>query len=235
MSVKVGFFDSGVGGLSILRAFKSICPEAETEYVGDARHCPYGNRPREEIVALSDACVKRLLKRGCSMIVVACNTATAAAIDYLRAKYPEIPFVGLEPAIKPAALSTKSGIVAVLATAGTFGGRLYRETKSRFAKDVTVIATVADEFVTEVEKMKGKEVSALKARERSRLLGIVRAKIEPLVRAGADCIVLGCTHFPALKELIEEAAGSGVKVIDPSMAVARQAKRIYDRCMRLTR
>ncbi len=229
MGVKVGFFDSGVGGLSILRAFQSICPEAETEYYGDSKHCPYGNRPREEIVALSEACVKRLLKSGCSIIVVACNTATAAAIDYLRAKYPDVPFVGLEPAIKPAALETKSGIVAVLATAGTFGGRLYRETKDRFAKDVTVIATVADEFVTEVERLKGREVGELKMRERARLLDVVRAKIEPLVRAGADRIVLGCTHFPTLKPLIEEVAGPGVKVIDPSMAVARQAKRIYDK------
>jgi len=117
----------------------------------------------------------------------------------------------------------------VLATAGTFGGRLYRETKDRFAKDVTVIATVADEFVTEVERLKGREVGELKMRERARLLDVVRAKIEPLVRAGADRIVLGCTHFPTLKPLIEEVAGPGVKVIDPSMAVARQAKRIYDK------
>ena len=108
--VKVGFFDSGVGGRCILDAFKSICPDVETEYVADTAHCPYGNRPPDEIVRLSEACVRRLLRRGCGMVVVACNTATAAAIDTLRKRYPRIPFVGIEPAVKPAALRSKTGV-----------------------------------------------------------------------------------------------------------------------------
>ena len=151
VTVKVGFFDSGFGGLNILRAFRRICPDVPTEYIADSANCPYGNKPADEIVRLSEANVKALLAKGCDIIVVACNTATAAAIDYLRTNYPEVPFVGLEPAIKPAALRSKSGVVGVLATAGTFNGRLYNETQSRFAKHGTVLAVVAEEFVTEVE------------------------------------------------------------------------------------
>ena len=164
------------------------------------------------------------------MVVVACNTATAAAIDFLRASHPDTPFVGLEPAVKPAALKSKTGIVAVLATQGTFNGRLYNETKAKFAKDVTVIATVADEFVEIVEEA-FRGVADPAAAELPRTWGpeverIVRAKIEPLVNAGADKIVLGCTHFPHLKGVIEAVCAGRAEVIDPSGAVARQAKRI---------
>lgn len=226
--VKVGFFDSGFGGLCILRAFQRRCPGVETEYIGDSEHCPYGNRSEEEIYQLSEACVKELLRRGCAMVVIACNTATAAAIDRLRAKYPEVPFVGIEPAIKPAALRSKSGVVAVLATRGAFNGRLYNETKARFAKNVNVIATVADEFVEEVEKLKGRGVESLSAAKYARLEKIVRKRIEPLLAAGADKLVLGCTHFPHLKPLIEKVSAGRAEVIDPSEAVAAQAQRVME-------
>ena len=222
----VGFFDSGVGGLCILEAFERLCPDERTVYIADSKNCPYGNKPAEEIVRLSEANVRKLLAKGCKMIVVACNTATAAAIDYLRAKYPEVPFVGLEPAVKPAALRSKSGVVAVLATQGTFNGRLYRETSARFAKGITVIATVADEFVAEVERLGGRKVGELPAKERARLEKIVRRRIEPLLAAGADHLVLGCTHFPHLKPIIESVAAGRAAVVDPSDAVARQAKRV---------
>lgn len=218
--MKVGFFDSGVGGLCILKAFKALCPSVETEYIGDSENCPYGNKPAEEIIRLSEANTLKLLERGCKLIVVACNTATAAAIDYLRAKYPQVPFVGLEPAIKPAALESKSGIVGVLATAGTFNGRLYNETKNRFASNVTVLAVVADEFVDAVERLYRGEVKL------ADLKPVVEKRIEPLLKAGADKIVLGCTHFPHLKSLIEAVCGARAEVLDPSEAVARQAKRI---------
>ena len=224
--MKVGFFDSGIGGTCILRAFKKLCPNEETVYIADSKNCPYGNKPTEEIIRLSEANVKKLLKKNCKMIVIACNTATAAAIDYLRTKYPKVPFIGLEPAVKPAALRSKSGVVAVLATAGTFNGRLYNETKAKFAKNVTVIAAVADEFVLEVERLKGTRVETLTGPRRARLERIVRTKIDPLVAAGADHIVLGCTHFPHLKPLIEAVAGPGVTVVDPSPAVALQARRV---------
>ena len=227
--MKVGFFDSGIGGTCILNAFRELCPGVETEYIADTEHCPYGNRPPDEIIRLSEASVRKLLARGCGMVVVACNTATAAAIDYLRSNYPEVPFVGIEPALKPAALRSKTGVVGVLATAGTFNGRLYNETKARFAKNVTVIAAVADEFVAEVERLHGAPVEGLKRAERSRIERIVRAKVEPLLKAGADRIVLGCTHFPHLKSVIEKVCAGRAEVVDPSMAVARQAKRILER------
>ena len=228
----VGFFDSGVGGTCILKAFLRLCPNERTVYIADSKNCPYGNKPAEEIIRLSEANVKKLLKKNCKMIVIACNTATAAAIDTLRAKYPDVPFIGLEPAVKPAALRSKTGVVGVLATAGTFNGRLYNETKAKFAKNVTVIAAVADEFVTEVEKAyRGLDVLAIL--EKLDDLGyladlepVVRRRIEPLLKAGADKIVLGCTHFPHLKPLIEKVCAGRAEVIDPSEAVARQAKRV---------
>ena len=213
----VGFFDSGLGGLCILDAFKTLCPHESTIYIADSKNCPYGNKPAAEIVKLAESNTRRLLRRGCKMVVVACNTATAAAIDFLRERHPEVPFIGIEPAVKPAALRSKTGVVGVLATAGTFGGRLYNETKAKFAKDVTVIATVADEFVELVER---NEISGAAAER------VVRARIEPLLKAGCDKIVLGCTHFPHLKPLIEKICDGRAEVIDPSDAVARQAKRV---------
>ena len=228
----VGFFDSGIGGTCILKAFRKLCPDEETVYIADSRNCPYGNKSPDEIIRLSEKNVKKLLKKNCKMIVVACNTATAASIDYLRAKYPHVPFVGLEPAVKPAALRSKTGIVGVLATAGTFHGRLYNETKAKFAKNVTVLAVQADEFVTEVERAyRGLDVrEVLEKLEDLENLGhlepVVRRRIEPLLKAGADKIVLGCTHFPHLKPVIEKVCAGRAEVIDPSDAVARQAKRV---------
>ena len=225
----VGFFDSGIGGTCILNAFKKLCPDVETVYIADSKNCPYGNKPAEEVIRLSEANVKKLLRKNCRMVVIACNTATAAAIDYLRAKHPEIPFVGLEPAVKPAALRSKTGVVGVLATAGTFHGRLYNETKAKFAKNVTVLAVQADEFVTEVEKLRGCEVGKLRGARAERIEKMVRLRIEPLLKAGADKIVLGCTHFPHLKPVIEKVCAGRAEVIDPSDAVARQAKRVLER------
>ena len=244
----VGFFDSGLGGLCILDAFVALCPNESTVYIADSANCPYGNRPADEIVRLSRANTEELLSRGCKMVVVACNTATAAAIDTLRAEWPDVPFIGIEPALKPAALESKTGIVGVLATAGTFGGRLYRETKAKFAKDVTVIATVADEFVEIVESLRvglgsnrvGLESATLNDTKMTlidsketlndaKVISTVRSKIEPLLNAGCDRIVLGCTHFPHLKPVIEKVCAGRAEVIDPSDAGARQAKRVLAR------
>lgn len=215
----VGFFDSGVGGRCVLDAFRRLCPEEETVYVADAEHCPYGNRPQEEVVRLSEECVRRLLGLGCKMVVVACNTATAAAIDVLRERHPEVPFVGMEPALKPAVQTTRSGVVGVLATAGTFRGRLYNETKARYAQGVKVLSAVADEFVALVERGETAGAGAERA---------VRARVEPLLEAGADRIVLGCTHFPHLRPLIERVCAGRAEVVDSSEAVARQARRVLE-------
>lgn len=228
----VGFFDSGLGGLCILDAFKTLCPHESTIYIADSKNCPYGNKPAAEIVKLAESNTRRLLRRGCKMVVVACNTATAAAIDFLRERHPEVPFIGIEPAVKPAALRSKTGVVGVLATAGTFGGRLYNETKAKFAKDVTVIATVADEFVDIVESLMVNVGSVRVGSDPNltlndpKVVAVVRARIEPLLKAGCDKIVLGCTHFPHLKPLIEKICDGRAEVIDPSDAVARQARRV---------
>ncbi len=213
----VGFFDSGAGGLGILEEFRKLCPDEETVYIADSENCPYGNKTAEEIIKLSDACVRKLLRQRCKMIVVACNTATSAAIDYLRRKYPSVPFVGIEPAVKPAAAHSRSGVVGVLATKGTLSGKLYEMTKNRYAGNVTVVASVADEFVAAVERgeTSGPEVERM-----------VKMRLEPLLNAGADQIVLGCTHFPFLKDVIEKICGSRAEVVDPAEAVARQAVRV---------
>jgi len=213
----IGFFDSGLGGLCIRAAVQKLLPKEDTVYIADSANCPYGNRPPEEIVELARGHVRTLLAKGCKLVVVACNTATAAAVDTLRAEWPKLPIVGMEPAVKPAALHSKSGVVGVLATAGTFNGRLYRETSARFAKQTTVIACVADEFVGLVERgeLDGPRAEA-----------IVRAKVEPLLAAGADHLVLGCTHFPHLAPLIAKVAAGRAELVDSAPAVARQVKRL---------
>jgi len=216
-SSPIGFFDSGVGGLCILDAVRSLLPNESTVYIADSANCPYGNKPADEILEMARGHVRTLLSRGCKMVVVACNTATAAAIDALRAEWPDVPFVGMEPAVKPAALNSSSGVVGVLATQGTFHGRLYRETCEKFAKDVTVLACVADEFVQLVERG---ETSGDYAEQ------VVRAKVEPLLAAGADFLVLGCTHFPHLKPVIEKVSAGRAQVLDPAPAVAAQVRRM---------
>lgn len=211
----VGFFDSGIGGRCILDAFRRLCPNEPTIYFADTKNCPYGNKPAEEIVERSCAISATLIGRGCDVVVVACNTATAAAIDVLRREWPHIPFVGMEPAVKPAALGSRTGVVGVLATRGTFNGRLYRQTSARVAGAVKIIETVADELVLLVENG---ETAGPRAE------AAVRARIEPLIEAGADRIVLGCTHFPHLKPLMEKVAGNKAVIVDPSDAVARRIR-----------
>ena len=213
----LGFFDSGIGGLCIREAVKALLPQEDTVYYADSAYCPYGRRPAKEIIARARFLTQELLSRDCKMIVVAGNTATAAAVDTLRKEWPEVPFIGMEPAVKPAALKSKSGVVGVLATEGTFHGRLYRETSARFAQGVTVLACVADEFVRLVEagETDGPHAEA-----------VVRAKVAPLLAAGADYLVLGCTHFPHLKALISRVAAGRAEIIDPAPAVAAQVKRV---------
>ena len=213
----IGFFDSGVGGLCVRDACTRLMPYESTVYIADTANCPYGGRPSEEILAFSRGHVKRLVDLGCKLVVVACNTATAAAIDKLRIEWGDFPLVGMEPAVKPAVLRSKTGIVGVLATKGTFHGRLYRETCARFASKTKVIACVADDFVTLVEEG---------VTDGPRAEAAVRRHVEPLREAGADELVLGCTHFPHLKPLIEQVAAGRAEVLDPSDAVARQVRRI---------
>lgn len=197
-------------------AVRRRLPREDTTYIADSANCPYGNRPAEEIVDLSRRLVERLAGMGCKMVVIACNTATAAAAEVLREEWKDLPIVGIEPAVKPAAMRSRSGVVGVLATRGTFGGRLYRGTCEQYAKGVKVVTAVADEFVELVERgvVEGEEA------ERA-----VRARLEPLLAAGADHIVLGCTHFPHLLGVMERVAGGRAELVEPSEAVARQVER----------
>lgn len=214
---RVGFFDSGIGGLSVASAFQQICPQAEIYYIADWTYCPYGNKPIDVIQERAKVNTIALLEKGCKTIVVACNTATAAAIDMLRHDFPNVSFVGMEPAIKPAALKTNTGVVAVLATQGTFKGRLFNETCAKHASNIKVLEAIGEGFVELVEQGKQDSEEAYEC---------VARVVQPLLDKGADCLVLGCTHYPFLKKTIQKVAGDGVVIIDPSEAVAQQILRI---------
>ncbi len=209
----IGIFDSGLGGLTVWREVRRQLPNEDIVYFADSRNCPYGPKSPDEIVRLARTIADGLLDTGCKLIIVACNTATAAAIDELRAAY-SVPFVGMEPAIKQAALHTRSGKVGVLATKGTFNGRLYKATSQKYARDIDVMVQIGDGLVELVE---ANEYNGPKA------LPLLQKYIGPMLEHGVDQIVLGCTHYPFFKPQIEALAGPQVTVIDPAPAVARHA------------
>lgn len=215
----IGVFDSGIGGLSVLRTLREALPCESFIYLGDGKRCPYGERSREEVLQFTEEAVESLLAEGCKLIVLACNTATAVAIKALREKYPSVPFVGLEPAVKPAALTSKSGIIGVLATKRSFEGDHFRNTAAIYGDRVKILTAVGEGFVEAVERNE----EELPATER-----LVRSVVEPMVEAGADKIVLGCTHYPFLRPVIERVAGSEVEIIDSSEAVARRVGVLLD-------
>ena len=212
----IGIFDSGSGGLSVLKEIRKVLPSAHFIYYSDNAHCPYGEKSAEYIQERARYITRLLLERDADAIVVACNTATGAAIATLRAEFP-VPFVGMEPAVKPAALGTKSGVVGVLATAGTLKASKYLNTKGLYQHDVRIEEHVGEGFVQLVERLEldGPEAEC-----------VVRASLQPLLDAGADTIVLGCTHYPFLRGVIERIAGPDVRVIDPAPAVARQLLKV---------
>ena len=208
----IGLFDSGSGGLSVLREIRKVLPSGRFIYYADNAHCPYGEKSAAYIQDRARAITRLLLDKGAEAVVVACNTATGAAIATLREEF-DVPFVGMEPAIKPAALGTRSGVIGVLATAGTLKASKYLNTKGLYENDVRIEEHVGEGFVQLVESRQ------LDGPEAER---IVRASLQPLLDAGADTIVLGCTHYPFLLPVIRRIAGPGVRVIDPAPAVARQ-------------
>jgi len=216
-SQPIGIFDSGVGGLSVLRAIHALLPGQRTIYLADQAHVPYGPRPLDEVLAFSEGVTRFLLDHGASLIVVACNTASAAALHPLRLKWPEVPFVGMEPAVKPAAEATHTGVVGVLATPATFQGALYASVVERFAHGVTLLQSTCPGLVGQIEK-------GQLDHPQTRL--ILREAIQPMLSAGIDTIVLGCTHYPFVIPQIREIAGADVRVIDPAPAVARQVARL---------
>jgi len=215
----IGIFDSGVGGLSVLREVRRLLPDEDVIFLADQAHVPYGPRSLEQVRAFSEEITRYLLGRGAKLIVVACNTASAAALHYLRATFPQTPFVGMEPAVKPAAEYTQSGVVGVLATPATFQGELYASVIERFAQGVTVLQDTCPGLVEQIEK------GALDSDETRRIL---EAALALMIARGVDRVVMGCTHYPFVIPLIEEIVGPDVGVIDPAPAVARQVERILD-------
>lgn len=215
----IGVFDSGVGGLSVLRALRAELPGQPLIYIADQAHVPYGSRPLEEVRAFSEGITRFLIDQGARLVVVACNAASAAALSSLRSTFPAIPFVGMEPAVKPAAENSASRVVAVLATPATFQGALYASVVERFANGVTLLQDTCPGLVAEIEN------GGLKSRHTRRILA---QTLEPMLAQGADTVVLGCTHYPFVIPLIEQIAGPGVRVIDPAPAVARQARRMLE-------
>lgn len=214
---RIGIFDSGSGGLSVYRELVKLLPKEQYHYFADNAHCPYGEKSPLYIKRRARYITEHFLDSRADIIVVACNTATAAAIATLRQEYPDVPFVGMEPAVKPAALGTQTGVIGVLATAGTLKGSKYLNTRGLYEGDVKIAEHVGQGFVELVENgiLDGPEAEAT-----------VKASLQPLLEQGADRIVLGCTHYPFLKPVIERLSGPGVQVIDPAPAVARQTQRI---------
>lgn len=207
----IGIFDSGVGGLSVFREIRKLLPDEKYIYFSDSAHCPYGEKSRDYIIDRARQIASFLISQGAEIIVVACNTATAAAISTLREEFP-VSFIGMEPAVKPAAQTTSSGVVGVLATAGTLKADKYIDTRERWAHDVKIVEHIGQGFVELVENgtVTGPEAEA-----------IAEKSVRPLIDAGADTIVLGCTHYPFLSEAILKAAGRPITLIDPAPAVAK--------------
>jgi glutamate racemase len=216
-AIPVGVFDSGVGGLSVAREIMALLPAQPIIYLADQAHAPYGQRPLAEIRTLSEGIARFLLAEGAGVIVIACNTASAAALHGLREQFASVPFVGMEPAVKPAVEHTHSCHVGVIATAATFQGELFASLLDRYAGRVAIHTQICPELVPLVE---AGELDSPDARS------AVQRYLAPLLVAGIDQLVLGCTHYPFLRPLIEEIAGVGVSVIDPAPAVARQAGRV---------
>lgn len=212
----IGIFDSGVGGLSVFREIRKLLPEESYIYYSDNAHCPYGEKSVEYIIERARVITRFLIGKGAEIIVVACNTATAAAIATLREEFP-VKFIGMEPAVKPAVKSTKTGVIGVLATAGTLKADKYLHTREKFSEGIKIVEHIGQGFVELVEKgcLEGEEAES-----------IVTASLKPLLDEGADRIVLGCTHYPFLSETIAKIAAElyperEIEIIDPAPAVAR--------------
>lgn len=215
----IGVFDSGVGGLSVWRELVHQLPHESSIYFADSAHVPYGPRGEEEIRRYCDAITRFLIAQGCKAIIVACNTASAAALKYLRETFPDVPTIGMEPAVKPAAETTRTRVVGILATPATFQGRLFAATAGRhaYAQGITLISQVCNGLAEQIES------GHLDSPETEQML---RGFIRPMLGAGADTIVLACSHYPFALDTIRRIAGPEVNVIDPAPAVVRHVARV---------
>ena len=213
----IGIFDSGVGGLSVWREIVRQLPHEDTLYFADQAHIPYGPRPPEEVRRLSAGITRFLLDQGAKLIVVACNSASGPALHELRAIFPEVPFVGMEPAVKPAVELTRTGVVGVIATPATFQGELFQSLVERFAADVNLRTQTCPGLVEIVEAGE-QDAPATES--------LLRQYLAPMLDAGIDHLVLGCTHYPFLSDAIRRIVGPEVTLVDPAPAVARQTGRV---------
>ncbi|MGI6374738.1 MAG: glutamate racemase [Anaerolineae bacterium] len=213
----IGVFDSGVGGLSVVQALWRQLPAEDILYVADTANCPYGPRSIDEIQQLSLGIVRYLLSQGAKAIVVACNTASAAALQLLRDTWPGLPVIGMVPAVKPAAAWSKSRVVGVLATPMTLNGALFSDVVRDYAHGVQVISVVCPGLVELVESGDTRSETALEA---------LRPCLAPMLAGGADALVLGCTHYPFLRAAIDQVSGERLRIFEPSEAVARQTGRV---------
>jgi glutamate racemase len=215
----IGTFDSGVGGLSILRELRTCLPHEHILYIADQQHVPYGSRELDEVRALSFGISRSLIEAGAKLIVVACNTASAAALHALREEFPQVLFVGMEPAVKPAAAATRTRAVGVLATPATFQGALYASVVERFAGDVAIHTCTLPGLVDRIEKG---ELDGKKTRT------ILKQGLTPLLEKGVDTIVLACTHYPFIIPQLRALVGPQIDVIDPAPAIARRTASLLD-------
>ena len=213
----LGMFDSGLGGLSVLREIRKREPHEKLLYLADHAHCPYGTRTLVEIRSFAMQITRWLCSEGAKLIAVACNTASAAALHSLRETFPSTPFIGMEPAVKPAVVNTTTGTVGVLATEATIKGKLFGELLDRFAEDATVLTQACPGLVELVEK---EDYDSSQARS------LLRRYAQPLLDLGADTLVLGCTHYSFLKTELQEMVGPNINIIDPAPAVADQVSRV---------
>lgn len=212
----IGLFDSGVGGVSIWKEIHKLLPHEHTIYLADSKNAPYGQKSKSKILELSIKNVELLLQKKCKLIIVACNTATTNAISYLREHY-KIPFIGIEPAIKPAALQSKTGAIGILATKGTLSSSLFAKTAATYAKNITTVEQIGEGLVDLIEQGK------IESKEMNNLL---QTYLTPMTKENIDHLVLGCTHYPYLISKIKQIIGNKVKIIDSGEAVAKQTKHI---------
>ena len=215
----IGIFDSGVGGTSIWKEINLLLPHENTIYLADSANAPYGTKGKEAIINLSIKNTEYLINKGCKLIVVACNTATTNAISILRQTY-HIPFIGIEPAIKPAALNTKTKTVGILATQGTLSSELFHKTTDLFASEIIVIERIGEGIV---ELIEGGELYS------DAMRALLKLYLQPMIDADIDYLVLGCTHYPYLIPLLVELLPNHVKIIDSGEAVARQTKAVLEK------
>ena len=214
----IGIFDSGVGGTSIFKEISSLLPNENSIYLADSKNAPYGAKTEKEIIELSIKNTELLLQKGCKIIVVACNTATTNAISFLREKY-KIPFIGIEPAIKPAALQTKTKAIGILATKGTLSSDLFHETSDLYSNGIKIIEQIGEGIVPLVETGK-LNTETMKA--------LLKPYLKPMLEANIDYLVLGCTHYPYLIPQLLELLPKHIKIIDSGLAVAKQTKAVLE-------